>query len=275
MDIPVLATPTDPAAQAREDRRKLRRGLLISALFVALLWWLKAFELGFDIDLGVLGNRPRETWGLLGIFTAPLLHGSFKHLVSNTLPLLILGTLAFSSFPRAAIRATPLIWLGSGLAVWLFARGSNHIGASGLNHGLMFLLLTLGLIRRDRIAVATGFIAFFLYGGMLLTVLPSEPGVSWEYHLGGAVFGALSGLLWAKLDPLPPRKIYSWEVEEALEAEQRRLEGDGSEPARPSGVQPIWQGPDLQRNVDGRRGVVIRFPYPPGPRADEDKGNPH
>jgi len=131
----------------------------------------------------------------------------------------------------------------------------------------MFLLLTLGLIRRDRIAVATGFIAFFLYGGMLLTVLPGEPGVSWEYHLGGAAFGVLSGLLWAKLDPLPPRKIYSWEIEEALEAEHRRLEGDGSEPARPSEVLPIWQGPDLQRNVDGRRGVVIRFPYPLGPRA--------
>ena len=265
MDIPVLAPASDPASQARNDRRKLRYGLLVSALFVALLWWIKAFEIGFDIDLGGLGNRPREAWGLLGVITAPLLHGSFKHLVSNTLPLLILGTLAFSTFPRAAARASLLIWLGSGLSVWLLARGSNHIGASGLNHGLMFLLLTLGLIRRDRIAVAASLIAFFMYGGMLLTVLPSEPGVSWEYHLGGAVFGILGGLLWSALDPLPPRKVYSWELEEALEAEQHRLESEDSEPARPNEVQPIWQGPDRSRKEDERRGVVIAFRRPAAP----------
>ena len=270
MDIPLLATPADPAAQAREDRRKLRFGLLISALFVALLWWIKAFEIGFAIDLSALGNRPREAWGLLGLFTAPLLHGSFKHLVSNTLPLLILGTLAFSSFPRAATRATPLIWLGSGIAVWLLARGSNHIGASGLNHGLMFLLLTLGLIRRDRVAVATGFIAFFLYGGMLLTVLPREPGVSWEYHLSGALCGVVAGLIWSKLDPLPPRKVYSWEIEEALAAEQLRLDADDSEPARPSADQPIWQGPLRHRDDATQRGVVIRFP--PRPRPTDQSG---
>src|SRR5690606_28778384 len=149
---------------------------------------------------------PGEWWGLLGILTAPLLHGSVAHLVSNTLPLLLLGTLSLVSFPRATIRTLPLVWLLSGVLVWFLARPSFHIGASGINHGLMFFLLTLGLFRRDRVAVATAFIAFFMYGGMLLTVLPREAGISWEYHLFGALSGVVAGLLWRRLDPLPPRK---------------------------------------------------------------------
>ncbi len=262
MDLPLFEPHPDPAAQAAADRRRFRHGLLVAGGFIVVLWWIKAFELAFDTDFGVLGNRPREWTGLLGVLTAPLLHGSVAHLMSNTLALLVLGTLAFASFPKASWRSLPLIWILAGLAVWGFARESFHIGASGLTHGLMFLLLTLGLMRRDRIAIATGFIAFFLYGGMLLTVLPREPGVSWEYHLAGAAFGVISGLLWARLDPLPPRKRYSWEIEEELEAEQRALEQATWEPARPSEVQPLWNGP---RSAGGSaetppRGVVVQFP---------------
>ena len=262
MDLPVHETHPDPATQAAHDRQRLRRGLFIAGGFIVLLWWIKAFELAFDTDFGVLGNRPREWMGLLGVLTAPLLHGSVAHLMSNTLALLVLGTLAFASFPQATWRSLPLIWALAGLAVWGFARESFHIGASGLTHGLMFLLLTLGLMRRDRVAIATGFVAFFLYGGMLLTVLPREPGVSWEYHLAGALFGVISGLVWARLDPLPPRKRYSWEIEEELEAEQRALEQATWEPARPNEVQPLWDGPRRPPTADARplRGVVVQFP---------------
>ncbi len=262
MDLPVHETHPDPATQAAHDRQRLRRGLFIAGGFIVLLWWIKAFELAFDTDFGVLGNRPREWMGLLGVLTAPLLHGSVAHLMSNTLALLVLGTLAFASFPKATWRSLPLIWALAGLAVWGFARESFHIGASGLTHGLMFLLLTLGLMRRDRVAIATGFVAFFLYGGMLLTVLPREPGVSWEYHLAGALFGVISGLVWARLDPLPPRKRYSWEIEEELEAEQRALEQATWEPARPSEVQPLWDGPQRPPSpgTTPLRGVVVQFP---------------
>ena len=262
MDLPLYEPHPDPAAQAAHDRQRFRRGLITAGGFIVLLWWIKAFELAFDLDFGVLGNRPREWAGLLGVLTAPLLHGSVAHLMSNTLALLVLGTLAFASFPKASWRSLPLIWGLAGLAVWGFARESFHIGASGLTHGLMFLLLTLGLMRRDRVAIATGFIAFFLYGGMLLTVLPREPGVSWEYHLAGAVFGVISGLLWARLDPLPPRKRYSWEIEEELEAEQRALEQATWEPAPPADVQPLWDGPrrSTPSAAPPLRGVVVQFP---------------
>jgi membrane associated rhomboid family serine protease len=261
MDLPEHAPHSDPAQQARADRWRFNRGLLIAGGLIVLMWWIKAFELAFDVDLGGYGTRPREASGLLGLLTAPLLHGSVAHLMSNTLAVLVLGTLAFASFPKAATRTLPLIWAVAGLAVWGFGRDSFHIGASGLSHGLMFLLLTLGLLRRDRVAIATGFIAFFLYGGMLLTVLPREAGISWEYHLAGAVFGVLGGALWWRRDPAPLRKRYSWELEEELEAELRVQEQDSFEPQRPPEVAPLWEGPGGAPAEDpDRRGVLLRFP---------------
>src|SRR5690606_36475328 len=155
MHLPLPAPPADPRAQAQLDRRRLRRAALCTFAFVALLWWIKGIEVCLDTSFGGFGSRPGEWWGLLGMLTAPLLHGSVAHLVSNTLPLLLLGTLSLVSFPRATIRTLPLVWLLSGVLMWFLARPSFHIGASGINHGLMFFLLTLGLFRRDRVAVAT------------------------------------------------------------------------------------------------------------------------
>src|SRR5207342_2504826 len=104
-----------------------------------------------------LALRPHVIAGLIGVLTAPLLHASLDHLASNTLPLLILGTLAGGLYPRATLRALPLIWIGSGIGVWFIGEaGSAHIGASGIAHGLMFLVFSLGVLRRDRQAIAAG-----------------------------------------------------------------------------------------------------------------------
>src|SRR3546814_6397137 len=71
-------------------------------------------------------------------------------------------------------------------------RAAVLLGASGVTHGLGFMLFALGVLRRDRAAIAAGMIAFMFYGGMILTVLPREPGISWQAHLGGALAGLRS-----------------------------------------------------------------------------------
>lgn len=259
MDLPQIESHPDPAEQRLRDSRRFRGAALVATGFVAVLWWVRVFEHVFG-DFTALALRPREAWGAIGILTAPLLHASFAHLLSNSLPLLILITLSLAVVPRAAQRAFVLIWLGSGVSVWWLARDSAHLGASGLAHGLMFFVFAIGLLRRERAAIAAALIAFFLYGGMVLTVLPGDPQVSWETHLGGALAGVLAALLWYRCDPAPARKRYSWEDEE--EAEAAHADADPLEPARPQHVPVLWQ-----RQAPSR-GQVLRFPVRRPPDDD-------
>jgi membrane associated rhomboid family serine protease len=254
MHLPMPEAVPDTPAQRAADRRRLQRALNASLAFVLLLAAAFAAQHGFDWS--ALAVAPRDGRGLVGVLTAPLLHGSPEHLGANAVSLLLLGTLAGTVYPRATLRALPLLWLGSGLGAWLLGDpGSRHLGASGLTHGLMFLVFALGLLRRDRPAIAAAMIAFFLYGGMLLTVLPHEPGVSWQAHLGGAIAGLLGAALFRRSDPLPPRRRYSWELEEEA-AQAVDAQGDGLEPPRPALVPVLWE-----RGADQPdRGVVLRFP---------------
>ena len=248
-------TTTDPTAQRASDSRRVVRALNTSLACVLVLAMVFFAQDSFDWSRWAV--QPRDWHGLIGILTAPLLHGSLEHIGANAVSLLLLGTLAGTVYPKATLRALPLLWIGSGLGAWLLGDpGSRHLGASGVGHGLMFLVFTLGLLRRDRPAIAAAMIAFFLYGGMLLTVLPHEPGVSWQSHLGGAVAGVLAAWLFRRTDPMAPRKRYSWELEEEaarLQAQDAAANRDQFEVPSPDDVPVLWDRPEQQQ------GVVLRF----------------
>jgi membrane associated rhomboid family serine protease len=255
MYLPTPDDPLDPEAQRALDRRRLGDALKGAIAFVLLL--LIVFGLQGMGDYHPFAVGAGTIQGLPGILTAPLLHGSPEHLIANASALLILGTLALAVYPRATVRGLPLMWLGSGLGAWALGDpGSFHLGASGLTHGLMFLVFVLGLLRRDRPSIAAGMIAFLFYGGMLLTVLPQEPGVSWQSHLGGAIGGALAAWLLRRADPLPARRRYSWEIEEEESLRAAQAERDTYEPGSPAEVPVLWQ----REPREEERGVVLRFP---------------
>lgn len=211
MHLPTPDLPDSPA-QRQQDLRRWRRAFNWSLAAVLALAAVHALQGAFDVAAWTV--RPGRVDGLAGVLTAPLLHGSAAHLASNAFGLLVLGMLAGAQYPRALRGTLPLAWLGSGVAAWaLGGAGSHHLGASGVVSGLVFMLLALGLLRRDRPSVAAAMLALALFGGALLGVLPREPGISWQSHLGGAIAGAFGGWLLRAADPLPPRKRYSWEDE--------------------------------------------------------------
>ena len=248
-----IAPPTpDPGSTAVTfDQQRIRYAVFSASILVLGIWlvWLGGWLLGWR--MGDLGIEPRRLGGLVGILSAPLVHASFAHLMSNTLPLALLATLMLCAYPRAARIALPMIWLLAGLGVWLFARTSVHVGMSGINHGLMFFLFLTGLFRRDRLGVAISLVVFFFYGGMLLTVLPREEQVSFEYHLAGALAGVIAAILLYRRDPKPARKRYSWEDEDEMVADATELE-----PPRPADVPVLWQ----RDNGGGEPGRVLPFP---------------
>lgn len=226
-----LPDPDAARAQARPLDRRFRHAAWMSTVFVALLVAIQAFAAMTGTSFDGLMVRPHDPAGLIGILTAPLLHASLDHLLSNALPLLVLGTLAGTLYPRASARALPVIWVASGLGAWLLGLpGSTHLGASGIAHGLLFLVFFLGLLRRDRQAIAAGMLAFFLYGGMLVTIFPHEIGISWQSHLGGAAGGLLAAIFWRRADAALPRKRYSWEDEPDEDSADAELDRPGPPP---------------------------------------------
>lgn len=194
----------------------MHRALGAALAFAAVLWVIKTAESLLGTDLAPYGVLPRHPHGLIGIALAPLIHGSWAHLAANTGPMVILGTALIYGYPRSARVVIPVVYLGTGLLVWLFARPVYHIGASGLTFGMLFFVSTVGVVRRDKQAIALSTAALFLYGGMLGGLAPGKPGISFETHIAAAVLGILLALLLKNVDPPPPRKVYSWELEEEV-----------------------------------------------------------
>jgi membrane associated rhomboid family serine protease len=166
--------------------------LRVKVLFgiAALMLVLQLFNSVSGYSLNSWGVIPRRPESLLGILFAPWLHGSWTHLLSNLSGLLVLGALMLLESRRDFVKASLFILLGSGLLVWLFARKGIHIGASGWLFGLWSLLLVRAWYRRSWLDLLLAVLVLFLHGGWVFGLVPQQ-GVSFEYHLAGALCGAL------------------------------------------------------------------------------------
>ncbi len=220
--LPMEVHIPDPAyTGAEQARASFRLAVKIALGFVALIWIIQLLNYGLDLDLERFGVRPRVMAGLLGILLAPMLHSGFGHLITNSPPLLVLGTVMLHLYPRSAVSVLPAVYLGPGIAVFLLGRASVHVGASGLVYGLVSYIFVAGLIRRDRRAIAASLLVCFMYGSLVWGVLPLERAVSWETHLAAALIGVLMAIMLRHID-IPPRKRYSWEDEtDDYEGEQQ------------------------------------------------------
>ena len=193
-----------------DEKRKFLLSLYYSAGFLILLWIIKTIEVAFGISFAKFGILPRHISGLIGIITYPLIHASFSHLISNSIPLLFLGLGLFYFYPKSASKVFGLIYFLPGILIWLFARTAYHIGASGLVYGLVTYFFFSGLIRRDNRSIALALVVTFLYGSLVWGVLPIYKTISWEGHLFGSLTGILCAFIFRKQDP---SKKYDWEDE--------------------------------------------------------------
>lgn len=216
----------------------LGKSIKVSAAFIAFLWCLKVTEWLFVDPLYVFGIYPRDWNSIWGIFTAPLIHGSLSHIAANSVGLLVLGSALVYGYPKSRWPTLIIIWLVSGAGVWLLGRESYHLGASGITHGLFFYLFVISLFRRDMRSIVLMMIAFFMFGSMILTIFPREPGISFEYHLFGAIGGVIAAVLFKSWDPKPKRKVYSWEREPEPEDEEEWWKSPEFDPSSKSSDDP-------------------------------------
>ena len=193
-----------------EEKEKFVFSLYYTFGFLFLLWMVKIAEVTFGISFIRYGLLPRHISGLIGIITYPLIHESFNHLISNSIPLLFLIMGLFYFYPESAFKIFLLIYFLPGILIWLFARTAYHIGASGMVYGFVTFFFFSGIIRRDNRSIALALVVTFLYGGLVWGVLPIYKAISWEGHLFGSFTGILCAFIFRKQDPY---KKYDWEDE--------------------------------------------------------------
>jgi membrane associated rhomboid family serine protease len=160
-------------------------------LFVGAIWVVYFVSLVFP-SLDRYGVVPRKLSGLVGIVATPFLHANLTHLLSNTVPLIVLLILLPGSRAESW-EVVALIAFLSGLLLWIFGRPAVHIGASGLISGLTAFLILSGFLEHRIIPLLISLLAGFLYGGSLvLGVLPRLGStISWDGHLCGAIAGGI------------------------------------------------------------------------------------
>ena len=210
-----LGKPDPRFTQSKRAQSNFRLAMRMALVFIGILWTIFIIDAAFGLRLARFGLRPGSVNGLIGIFTAPLLHGNFPHILSNTLPMFISLTATLYLYPNSAMRVIPAIWVGSGALAWFFARPSLHIGASGLIYGLLAYVFVSGILRRDMRSISVSLLVGFLYGSMVWGVLPIRPQMSWEMHLTGAAVGVLMAFIFSNWDRVPVVR-YEWEDDDSV-----------------------------------------------------------
>ena len=171
----------------------LKRQATVLGTIVAIMWIAFFATVATHGALLSLGVIPRSVIGLRGILFAPFLHGSFAHLLANSIPFAIMGWLVMLRDPRHFISVTASAMLGSGLLAWLIgAPGSVHVGASGVIFGYLGFLLLSGWYARSAASILISVVVAVTFGGLVLGVFPGQVGISWQAHLGGFIGGVLA-----------------------------------------------------------------------------------
>ena len=164
---------------------------LLSA--AALMWVIQILNIFSNNFFNQFGILPREISHLTGILFTPFLHGNLPHIIANTIPFIVLGFLVHQT--KHLFYVSAFVAFFGGLAVWIFARSSYHIGASGVIMGYFGFLLSHAFFTRTLRSIIVSFAAIIIYGGMIISLVDFRAHISFEGH----IFGFISGVIAAKL----------------------------------------------------------------------------
>lgn len=182
---------------------------------VIFIWVVHLIKVSGAVYLGNYGLLPRDVDGIIGIFTSPFIHGSFEHLMSNSVPLFVLSTVIMLFYRKIAYQSMFLIYVLTGAAVWAFARGNvMHIGASGVVYGLVAFVFWTGLFRRNVKSIMLALVITILYNGLFFGILPDQKGISWESHLFGGIVGIIVAYIMKDFREKDEEEEDPWKEEE-------------------------------------------------------------
>lgn len=213
-------------------------------LLVIAMWAVEIYEFLYNKSFTSWGILPRKMEGLLGILTSPFVHSDFEHLMSNSIPLFTFLVIMLVFYKRVAVASFIIIYVLTGFMVWMFARYSYIVGASGVVYGLAGFVLSAGIFRKNIKSIVLSLVILTVYSSLLAGILPSDvrERVSWESHLFGFLVGIFTAYLFKNVkeedeveqpspweneeeaSPYFPRDIFDkTKAQRAEEERQRRL----------------------------------------------------
>ena len=171
--------------------KRLLASVKAAAWPVLLIWMVHIIKVAGHFQWGRFGVYPREVDGIPGIVLAPLIHGDFQHLLSNSVPLFFLTAMILFFYRKVAVVSLTMLYLITGLLVWLFARQVYHIGASGVVYAMVSFIFWNGIFRRNLKSIVLALVVTVMYSGYFAGIVPGQEGISWESHLLGGITGIL------------------------------------------------------------------------------------
>lgn len=186
-------------------------------LLLLMIWVVEIYEFLYNKSFTTWGILPRKIEGLSGILTSPFIHSDFDHLISNSVPLFTLSAIMVVFYKRVAVASFVIIYLLTGSMVWLFARHSYIVGASGVVYGLASFVLFAGIFRRNVKSIVLSLVVLTVYSSFLAGIIPSDvrERVSWESHLFGSLVGIFVAYLFKNVKEADEEeKVNPWADEE-------------------------------------------------------------
>lgn len=190
-----MSTSTLEPTRSRDvvQRDPRTNGLLLVAAMAVLMWIVEVIDAIVGQRLDEFGIIPRSIDGLDGILFSPFLHSGFGHLIANTVPFVILGAVIALNGAIRVLQVTVIVGLVAGIGVWLFAASHTiTVGASGIVMGYATYLISRGLFSRRAFELLVGAVIALVWGGMVLSSLLPDEGVSWQAHLFGGIGGVVA-----------------------------------------------------------------------------------
>lgn len=171
--------------------------LILMVGFAAVLWIVQILNAIDDYRLDRFGIKPREADGLWGVVTAPFLHSSYGHLLSNTVSVVLIGWVLMLAGISTWAWVTGLVVIGGGLLTWLVGPGNSVIvGASGMVFGWLGYLLARAYFSRRLKWIVVAVLVLVFFGALLFGLFPAvNSDVSWQAHVCGFAAGIGAGAL--------------------------------------------------------------------------------
>ncbi|MBS1634650.1 MAG: rhomboid family intramembrane serine protease [Bacteroidetes bacterium] len=186
-------------------------------MFLLTCWGIFFLDEVYHLQVSEWGISPRTVKGLKGILFSPLIHGNLDHILSNSLPVLILGSLIFYFYKPIAWASIIWMWLISGLWLWVGGRNNEdgtmyHIGASSLIYAFASFIFFSGVFRKRKQLMVISALVILLYGSITWAIFPFDLSISWEGHLSGLLAGLLVAYNYRKEGP--QAQPFVWEEED-------------------------------------------------------------